>query len=138
MPGWQQFGQSFSKKKVLDVQVLALHAKGIKAAYLGSSQKDEQVKRDAWLGKYDIVYMSPELACNSLDNIVILHNTRKLCGVAIDEVGHVHATGVVGISYLSWCSPGRTKADVSCRSSLHIPMKCRCVAGFCGTVAPFC
>ncbi|KAK1312755.1 ATP-dependent DNA helicase Q-like 3 [Acorus calamus] len=45
-------------------QVMSLNQRGIKADYLGSTQKDSTVQCNAESGRFDILYMTPEKACS--------------------------------------------------------------------------
>jgi ATP-dependent DNA helicase RecQ len=44
-----------------------------------------QVKRKAWAGEYDLIYITPELATNQVAELQQLHAKRPLGLVAIDE-----------------------------------------------------
>lgn len=44
-----------------------------------------QVKVDAWAGKYLFVYLTPELAVQSIAALQRLHQQRGICLVAVDE-----------------------------------------------------
>jgi superfamily II DNA helicase RecQ len=45
----------------------------------------QQVKRKAWTGEYDLIYITPELAINQTSSLQQLHATRPIGLVAIDE-----------------------------------------------------
>lgn len=45
-------------------QVMSLKQRGIKAEYLGSTQKDSAVQSNAESGQFHILYMTPEKACS--------------------------------------------------------------------------
>jgi ATP-dependent DNA helicase RecQ len=44
-----------------------------------------QVKRKAWAGEYDLIYITPELATNQVSELQQLHAKRPLGLIAIDE-----------------------------------------------------
>lgn len=56
--------------------VLALKSKGLRACFLGSAQTDNKVKEDAWAGLYTYIYMTPELAVNSVGRLRHLRDTK--------------------------------------------------------------
>lgn len=43
------------------------------------------MKRKAWSGEYDLLYITPELATNNTSALQQLHATRPIGLVAIDE-----------------------------------------------------
>ncbi len=69
-------------------QVDALVKRGVKACLLGSAQNSSKVREDAWAGRYQLVYLTPELAVSpaGLENFARLHKSSTGVGmVAIDE-----------------------------------------------------
>ena len=46
-------------------QCSALQARGIRATYLGSTQKDKDVEKRVCTGEYDIIYTTPEKKCKT-------------------------------------------------------------------------
>lgn len=44
-----------------------------------------QVKRKAWAGEYDLIYITPELATNNTAALQQLHSVRPIGLIAIDE-----------------------------------------------------
>jgi hypothetical protein len=44
-----------------------------------------QVKRKAWAGEYQMLYITPELATNNTAALQQLHATRRIGLIAIDE-----------------------------------------------------
>ncbi|CAN6468404.1 unnamed protein product [Victoria cruziana] len=68
-------------------QVMSLTQRGIKAQYLGSTQKDCSVYSDAKCGQFDVLYMTPEKAV-SLSNGFWLDMVRK--GVSLLAVDEAH------------------------------------------------
>lgn len=75
-------------------QVMALDARGIRACYLGSAQSDRQVEVDAWAGKYSFIYITPELAMNRLRALSDLRSRVGLALVAVDEAHCVSEWGL--------------------------------------------
>ena len=59
------------------------------ACFLGSAQSSHQVKADAWLGKHLFIYMTPELALNSTQEIKTL-NSRVDGGLSFIAVDEAH------------------------------------------------
>jgi superfamily II DNA helicase RecQ len=45
----------------------------------------KQVKRKAWAGEYQMLYITPELATNNTAALQHLHATRRIGLIAIDE-----------------------------------------------------
>lgn len=75
-------------------QVMALNARGIKACFLGTAQTDQRITEDAWAGKYKFIYITPELAMHRLASLSKLQAVRGLSLVAIDEAHCVSEWGV--------------------------------------------
>lgn len=46
------------------MQVMGLQQRGIRAEYMGSAQTDRTVNIRAENGEFDVLYMTPEKACN--------------------------------------------------------------------------
>eukprot|EP00798_Chlamydomonas_sp_ICE-L_P031836 gene31836-7042_t len=78
---------------LMEDQVSALTARGIKACFLGSAQSKANVRSDAFAGKYQLVYMTPELAVNALKELASLHSRVGICLFAIDEAHCVSEWG---------------------------------------------
>eukprot|EP00798_Chlamydomonas_sp_ICE-L_P001713 gene1713-33119_t len=70
---------------LMEDQVSALNARGISACLLGSAQTDNNVRLEAFAGAYQFVYMTPELAVNSLTQLRNMHSRVGICLFAIDE-----------------------------------------------------
>lgn len=70
---------------LMEDQVAALVSKGVRACMLGSAQTDPRVGADAWAGKYQIVYLTPELALRSMDRLAALQKNVGVSVLAIDE-----------------------------------------------------
>ncbi|KAI8496736.1 Sushi, von Willebrand factor type A, EGF and pentraxin [Branchiostoma belcheri] len=69
-------------------QVQRLQQGGIKAAYVGETQEDADIKRGVIEGKYSLVFVSPEAILNSKSWRGMLTNKtyrEHLVGVAVDE-----------------------------------------------------
>ena len=75
---------------LMEDQVSALNAKGVRACLLGSAQADWRVREDAWTGKYQLVYLTPELATSpgGLERIRALHERHG--GVSVLAVDEAH------------------------------------------------
>ena len=75
---------------LMEDQVAALNAKGVRACLLGSAQADWRVREDAWTGKYQLVYLTPELATSpgGLERIRALHERHG--GVSVLAVDEAH------------------------------------------------
>ncbi|EFJ47726.1 hypothetical protein VOLCADRAFT_117801 [Volvox carteri f. nagariensis] len=78
---------------LMEDQVAALNARRLSAAFLGSAQNSRQVKDDAWTGKYQFLYLTPELATSSGPALASLHKRRGIALVAIDEAHCVSEWG---------------------------------------------
>ncbi|XP_066302188.1 uncharacterized protein [Branchiostoma lanceolatum] len=77
-------------------QVQRLQQRGIKAAYVGETQKDADVKRGVVDGKYSLVFASPEAILNSKTWRGMLTNKtyrEHLVGVAVDEAHCITSWG---------------------------------------------
>jgi RecQ family ATP-dependent DNA helicase len=72
---------------LMEDQVGALRRRGVAACLLGSAQNDPRVREDAWSGKYQLVYLTPELAASpqGLERIAKLHRTVGVSLLGIDE-----------------------------------------------------
>jgi hypothetical protein len=46
------------------------------ACHIGSAQLNNNVEDKAWAGKYQLLYMSPEIAINSISKLQKLHNSQ--------------------------------------------------------------
>ncbi|KAF3792903.1 ATP-dependent DNA helicase [Nymphaea thermarum] len=68
-------------------QVMSLTQRGVKAQYLGSTQKDCTVYSDAQSGQFDVLYMTPEKAA-SLSNGFWLNMLKK--GISLLAVDEAH------------------------------------------------
>lgn len=66
-------------------QVAALRQRGISACSLNSLEPNPQVARDAWAGKYQLIYISPERLAISISNIAALEASVGISAFAIDE-----------------------------------------------------
>lgn len=93
-------------------QVGALQARGVRACFLGSAQHDERVKADAWAGLYQLVYLTPELAAASSDRLAALHARVGVSLLAVDEAhcitewGHDYRPEYLRIGELRNALPG--------------------------------
>lgn len=54
----------------------ACQARGLRACYLGSGQRDATVAPAAWRGEYELVYITPELAAHNADCIKALQASQ--------------------------------------------------------------
>jgi len=72
---------------LMEDQVGALRRRGVAACLLGSAQNDPRVREDAWSGKYQLVYLTPELAASpqGLERIAKLHRTVGVSLLGVDE-----------------------------------------------------
>ncbi|KAK1265466.1 ATP-dependent DNA helicase Q-like 4B [Acorus gramineus] len=66
-------------------QVMSLNQRGIKADYLGSTQKDSTVQCNAESGRFDILYMTPEKACSISPRFWSNLSKAGICLLAVDE-----------------------------------------------------
>ena len=93
-------------------QVGALLAKGIRACMLGSAQQSSTIKEDAWAGRYQIVYLTPELAMASCDKLAALSKSVGIALVAVDEAhcisewGHDYRSEFLRLGELRAVLPG--------------------------------
>ncbi|GAX75931.1 hypothetical protein CEUSTIGMA_g3374.t1 [Chlamydomonas eustigma] len=78
---------------LMEDQVQALKARGIKACFLGSAQNSKEVKEAAWQGAYQLVYLTPETALACKDNLSMLQQRRGISLLAIDEAHCVSEWG---------------------------------------------
>ncbi|WIA16435.1 hypothetical protein OEZ85_013122 [Tetradesmus obliquus] len=78
---------------LMEDQVAALTARGVSAAFLGSAQSSAEVKRKAWAGEYQLLYITPELATGNTAALQQLHATRRIGLIAIDEAHCVSEWG---------------------------------------------
>ncbi|KAI8515749.1 hypothetical protein Bbelb_065620 [Branchiostoma belcheri] len=77
-------------------QVQRLQQGGIKAAYVGETQEDADIKRGVIEGKYSLVFVSPEAILNSKSWRGMLTNKtyrEHLVGVAVDEAHCITSWG---------------------------------------------
>jgi ATP-dependent DNA helicase RecQ len=75
-------------------QVMALNARGIAACYLGTAQTDNQIREDAWAGKYKFIYITPEFAMGrNREYLSNLHRAYGLSLIAVDEAHCVSEWG---------------------------------------------
>eukprot|EP00887_Chlorella_sp_A99_P003535 scaffold7.g3535.t1 len=70
---------------LMEDQVLGLTARGIRACFLGSAQTSAAVTADAWAGRYQFIYLTPELAVSAVVRLQQLHASHGLALVAVDE-----------------------------------------------------
>jgi ATP-dependent DNA helicase RecQ len=75
---------------LMEDQVGALVRRGVRACMLGSAQKDKQVARDAWDGKYQIVYLSPELAVSNRGIAGVQHLDAAVGGISLVAIDEAH------------------------------------------------
>ncbi|PWA70601.1 DNA helicase, ATP-dependent, RecQ type [Artemisia annua] len=66
-------------------QVMALKQRGIKAEHLSSAQTNSSAFKNAESGQYDIMYMTPEKACNVPTSFWSKLLDTGICLVAVDE-----------------------------------------------------
>ena len=59
-------------------QVSACQARGLRACYLGSGQRDATVAPAAWRGEYELIYITPELAAHNVDRIKALQASQVI------------------------------------------------------------
>jgi len=52
-----------------------------------------QVTRKAWAGKYQLIYITPELATSNITGLQQLHSTSRIGLIAIDEAHCVSEWG---------------------------------------------
>eukprot|EP00775_Hariotina_reticulata_P009775 gene9775-9932_t len=78
---------------LMEDQVAALTARGIRAAMLGSAQTSAEVKRRAWAGEYQLIYITPELAATNITGLQQLHSTSRIGLIAVDEAHCVSEWG---------------------------------------------
>jgi ATP-dependent DNA helicase RecQ len=80
---------------LMEDQVQALRSRGVRACLLGSAQTDPRVHADAFAGRYEIVYMTPELAIASVASgrLAQLHQTAGVSLLAVDEAHCVSEWG---------------------------------------------
>jgi ATP-dependent DNA helicase RecQ len=75
---------------LMDDQISALHAKGIRATHLGSTQKDKHIERRINDGEFDIIYTTPERffgrSIQMADFFSQLISKQCVGLIAIDEV----------------------------------------------------
>ena len=74
---------------LMEDQVAALVKRGVRACMLGSAQADWRVREDAWAGKYQIVYLTPELAV-SPQGMLRIARLQADVGVALLAVDEAH------------------------------------------------
>lgn len=78
---------------LMEDQVKGLVRRGVRACLLGSAQADPKVRADAWAGRYQLVYLTPELAVRSIDRLAALHQGRGVSLLAVDEAHCVSEWG---------------------------------------------
>jgi ATP-dependent DNA helicase RecQ len=78
---------------LMEDQVAALVARGVRACLLGSAQTSLRVRDDAWAGRYQLVYVTPELALGCAARLAVLHSTVGLALLAVDEAHCVSEWG---------------------------------------------
>jgi ATP-dependent DNA helicase RecQ len=66
-------------------QVLALKARGVRAVLLGSAQADRTAEARAMAGDYDLVYVTPELLAGGRLDLLRMQRTCGLSLLAVDE-----------------------------------------------------
>ena len=66
-------------------QVLALQARGVRAVLLGSAQADRTAEARAMAGEYDLVYVTPELLAGGRLDLARMQRTCGLSLLAVDE-----------------------------------------------------
>ena len=66
-------------------QVLALQARGVRAVLLGSAQADRTAEARAMAGEYDLVYVTPELLAGGRLDLAKMQRTCGLSLLAVDE-----------------------------------------------------
>ena len=70
------------------IQVKSFQGKGIKAAFVGKDQTDENIKSSVIAGEYSLVYMSPESMLTNLRYREMFRSVvyqENLVCLAIDE-----------------------------------------------------
>ena len=65
---------------LMEDQVAQLTARGVRACLLGSAQSDARVKADALEGRYQLVYLTPELAMRSAAQLSSMNSRVKSRG----------------------------------------------------------
>ena len=122
---------------LMEDQVQALTARGIAAAFLGSAQGSAQVKADAWAGRYQFIYMTPELAAASADSLARLRAVRGLALVAVDEAhcvsewGHDFRPAFKELGVLRRALPGVPLMALTATATARVREVCLCLVGFC-------
>ncbi|XP_065880373.1 uncharacterized protein [Euphorbia lathyris] len=66
-------------------QVMALKERGIRAEYLGSSQKDQSVQNLAQSGHFQLIFLTPEKACSLPVSFWSKLLEMGICLLAVDE-----------------------------------------------------
>ncbi|XP_058110814.1 uncharacterized protein LOC131253707 isoform X2 [Magnolia sinica] len=66
-------------------QVMSLKQRGIKAEYLGSTQRDSSASSNAMRGEFSILYMTPEKACSLSPKFWSDLLNTGICLLAVDE-----------------------------------------------------
>ncbi|CAH1417998.1 unnamed protein product [Lactuca virosa] len=66
-------------------QVMALKERGIRAEHLSTAQTNTSAQKNAESGQYDLLYMTPEKACNAPNSFWSRLLNTGICLVAVDE-----------------------------------------------------
>jgi RecQ family ATP-dependent DNA helicase len=70
---------------LMEDQVMHLNAIGVSACFLNSAQRDSSVWNEAFLGKFSLIYTSPETLDSLWDKLVFMESIYGICCFAVDE-----------------------------------------------------
>eukprot|EP00882_Tetradesmus_deserticola_P033692 GHRQ01038510.1.p3 GENE.GHRQ01038510.1~~GHRQ01038510.1.p3 ORF type:complete len:125 (+),score=36.14 GHRQ01038510.1:1606-1980(+) len=105
----------------MEDQVAALTARGVSAAFLGSAQSSAEVKRKAWAGEYQLLYITPELATNNTAALQQLHATRRIGLIAIDEAHCVSEWCAVQVAHFTNNTSAQSHVSPSMLGDVRFP-----------------
>jgi ATP-dependent DNA helicase RecQ len=97
---------------LMEDQVQALVKRGVRACLLGSAQRDPRVAADAWAGRYELVYVTPETALANVPRLAALHAGVGVSLLAVDEAhcisewGHDYRPDFLRLGELRAALPG--------------------------------
>jgi ATP-dependent DNA helicase RecQ len=74
-------------------QVMGLQQRGVKAEFMGSAQTDRTVNGRAENGEFDVLYMTPEKACNVSQSFWTALLRKGVSLLAVDEAHCVSEWG---------------------------------------------
>lgn len=96
-----------------------------------------QVKRKAWAGEYQLIYITPELATNNTSSLQQLHTTHCIGLIAIDEAhcvsewGHDFRPSYRQLGLLREALPGVPLMAVTATATQQVRKVCS--GGQCGS-----